>query len=107
MSVFSVPVTIGVDEEAIAKNIEKNVEGQVVKLISDEVKKIIFSRSTYYGREYDDEPLRNLIKTKIDHILREKEDKIVELAAEILADKLARTKAVKEAAADAVKKTLK
>lgn len=105
MSVFSVPVTIGVDEEAIAKNIEQDVEKQVVKFISDEVKNAIFTRSTYYG--YDDEPLRNMIKFRIDEILRENEDKIVGIAAELLADKLVRTKAVKEVAADVAKKTLK
>ena len=39
MSVFSVPVTIGVDEEKITKEIESNVEAQVVNKITDEIKR--------------------------------------------------------------------
>ena len=39
MSVFSVPVTIGIDEEGIARELRENVESQVVNKILDEVKK--------------------------------------------------------------------
>jgi len=49
MSVFSVPVTIGVDEEKIAKEIESNVEAQVVRKIADEgsfIKKEIITMDT-------------------------------------------------------------
>lgn len=38
MSVFSVPVTIGVNEEKIAKEISKNVEDRVVENITKEIK---------------------------------------------------------------------
>ena len=37
MSVFSVPVTIGVNEEEIAKEIRKNVEDRVVEKITKEM----------------------------------------------------------------------
>ena len=37
MSVFSVPVTIGVNEEEIAKEIRKNVEDKVVEKITKEI----------------------------------------------------------------------
>jgi hypothetical protein len=44
MSVFSVPVTIGVDEERIAKEIERNVEQQVIdKIAKDRHEKSMFS----------------------------------------------------------------
>lgn len=105
MGVFSVPVTIGVDEEAIANSIKQNVEAQVVRNITDEVKKVIYG-TTYYGRidEKDLEPLRNMVKAQVQTIIRDRDDEIVKLAAEILADKLSRSKAVKEAAAEVAKK---
>ena len=102
MSVFSIPVTIGVDEEKIAKEIHDNVEEKVVEKITSEVEKIIFDKGSYYGRD-SDEPLRNMIKFEIGEILRKNEDKIVKLAADSLAEKLSRTKAVKEAAAGVAK----
>lgn len=40
MGVFSVPVTIGVDEEKIAQSIEKNVESQVINRVLTEVKRV-------------------------------------------------------------------
>ena len=103
MSVFSVPVTIGIDEEGIAREVRENVESQVVAKILDEVKKQMFkSRYVRYSNEdeyTDPEPLRNMIKAEIHDILEQKQDLIIKEAAEILADKLARTKAVKEKAA--------
>lgn len=51
MSVFSVPVTIGVDEEKIVKEIENNVEAQVVNKITEEVKDIIYKKRSYYDRD--------------------------------------------------------
>lgn len=103
MSVFSVPVTIGVDEEGIAREVRENVESQVVAKILDEVKKQMFkARYVRYSNEdqyTDPEPLRYMIKDQIHNILIEHQDLIIKEAAEILADKLARTKAVKEKAA--------
>lgn len=45
MSVFSVPVTIGVNEEEIAKEIRKNVEDRVVEKITKEIKGVIYKKS--------------------------------------------------------------
>lgn len=97
MSVFSVPVTIGIDEERIAKEIEQNVETKVVDNIVKAVEEAIYNKRSYYGTK--DEPLRTMIRYEIDKILKEKEDLIVEVAATKLADKLSRHKAVKEKAA--------
>lgn len=103
MSVFSIPVTIGIDEEGIAREVRENVESQVVAKILDEVKMQMFNaRYVRYSNEErytDPEPLRNMIEWEIQKKLEEHQDLIVKLAAEILADKLARTKAVKEKAA--------
>ncbi len=108
MSVFSVPVTIGVNEEEIAKNIEKDVINQVTDRITEKVEKVIHA-TNYYGEvdRRDLSPLRFMVQNELRTVLAKHEDQIVKLAAEILADKLARTKAVKEAAASVVKETLK
>ena len=108
MSVFSVPVTIGVDEEAIAREVKENVESRVLAKITDEVKKQMFeNRYSYTRDEYNDpEPLRNMIKKQIDIFLNDKQDFIIKEAAMILADRLARTKSVKEKAALIAEKVL-
>lgn len=108
MSVFNVPVVIGVDEEAIANEIKENVESQVVAKIVDEVKKQMFNnRYSYVGNEYNDpEPLQNMIKAEIRNILDDNHGLIIKTAANILADKLSRTKAVKEKAALIAEKVL-
>lgn len=104
MSVFSVPVTIGVCEEEIAKRIEQNVEQQVVNVIKNEVEEIIFDKRYYSDRT---EPLKRLIRDEIKKVLTDKEDLIIQEAAKTLAEKMIRTKAVRDVAADVAKKTLK
>ena len=110
MSAFSIPVVIGVDEEAIAREVKENVESQVVAKILDEVKKQMFNaRYVRYSNEEqytDPEPLRYMIKAEIHDILNNNQDLIIKEAAEILADKLARTKAVKEKAVLIAEKVL-
>ena len=105
MSVFSVPVTIGVDEKRIAEEIEKNVEDRVVENITKEVKRVMFDKD-YYGREAA-RPLRKMICEQIDKILDDNKDLIIKEAAACLADKMSRTKAVKEATNDVVEKVKK
>lgn len=105
MGVFSVPVTIGVNEEEIARNIEANVEKMVIQEITNRVEKVIYNKNGYYN--YDkDRPLRNMIENHVDKILRDNQDRIVEMAVEKLADKLSRTKVVKEAAAKKVEEAM-
>ena len=110
MSTFSVPVVIGVDEEAIAREVTKDAKSQVVAKILDEVKKQMFkARYVRYSNKdqyTDPEPLRYMIKAEIHDILIKNQDLIIKEAAEILADKLARTKAVKEKAALIAEKIL-
>lgn len=101
MSVFSVPVTIGVNEERIAQEIEEHVEHEVIKNITTEVKKAIFRTDTWTGKvnENDNKPLREMIGYRIDKILADNKDDIVKEAAKILADKLVRSKTVRDIAA--------
>lgn len=106
MGVFSVPVTIGVDEEKIAQSIEKNVESRVIDKVLDTVMKTMYQKRSYYSDKYDDPtPMREMIKGEIHDILERHEDEIVNLAAEVLAEKLSRMKAVKEKAGIVAEKT--
>lgn len=104
MSVFSVPVTIGVNEEEIARNIEKDVEKKVIDTIVKEVKGIMCNKYSYFE---NDDPLRNMVTAEINKLIKDKEDEIVKLAADKLADKLSRQKAVKEKAAKVAEEVCK
>ena len=104
MSVFNVPVVIGVDETKIAKEIEAEAKSMVFNNITEEVKSIMYSQS-YYGRNASNEPLKNMVKGEIARIIDDKEEEIVEVAAKLLADKMAKTKAVKEAIAKVIDET--
>lgn len=96
MSVFSVPVTLGIDEDVIAKEIEKNARQQAVAKIVEHIEDEIYATDYYGRRTKSTDPLKRMIKEKITEIITGKEDLIIELAAKILADKLAKSKAVKE-----------
>ena len=110
MSVFNVPVTIGVDEDKIAREIESEVKEKVIRNIGDKVEEIIYKKDNYYGyrrrNEPDDSPLRNMIISAVKDVLTEKEDLIVTLAAKQLADKLSRQKAVKAIGVEVAEKVL-
>ena len=93
MSVYSVPVTIGVDEKRIAEEIQNDVERQVVKVITKEVKNKMFSKNKYY----QEDPIDTMIKNEIKRIVEDNKDYIVENASKLLCEKLSRTKAVREA----------
>lgn len=102
MSVFSVPVTIGVDEEKIAQNIEENVEQMVANKITGELKRVMYAKRGWGRSSYDEDdltPLREIVKDEVAKVLVDHQDEILDAAAKALAEKLARSKAVKERAA--------
>lgn len=103
MSVFSVPVTIGVDEEKIVKEIENNVEAQVVNKITEEVKDIIYKKRSYYDRD-EKEPLREMVIEEVRNCIKLNEELIIQEAAKTLVEKMSRTKVYKEAVKDAAEK---
>lgn len=94
MAVFNVPVVIGVDEEKIAREIEKDAMKQRINGIQEKVENLIFERD--YRNRKSDQPLREMVKTEIKTFMESNEGIIIERAAELLADKLARTKRVRE-----------
>ena len=103
MSVFSVPVTIGVNEEEIANEIRKNVEDRVVEKITKEIKEVIYEKSTYGSRDTN-ELLKRMVRMQIGEILEKNKSVIVQEAAKALADKMIKTKTVKEAIKETIEK---
>ena len=91
MSVFSIPVTIGIDEENITEEIRKNVEKQVVDKVYGEVKSTVF-RGSYYG----DNPVKDMVREQIRILCEEHQDTIIQGAINGLVDKMGRMKVVKE-----------
>lgn len=106
MGAYSVPVVIGVDEEKIAKAVENDVERQVINNLTQMITKSIFRKRNYYSDKYDDPSMIiEMTKEEVNRIIAAHEDEIVHGAIDKLADKLARTKVVKEAVAEAVKQS--
>lgn len=96
MSVFNVPVVIGVDEERLAKEIAADAKRQVLKTIEQKVINSMFDQP-YNAKEYNtDLGFRNMIKEEIKKFMADKEDIIIDKAAELLADKLFRSKKVRD-----------
>lgn len=95
-----VNVAFDFDDNKITSSIESQVHKEVVGNITEEVKKIIFEKKWGYRKDYDDcdpAPLKRMVDDRISEILEENKDVIINGAIKILADKLSRTKQVKEA----------
>lgn len=107
MSVFNVPVTIGVNETKIANEIENEVVDRATRNITEEIKRIIFARN-YYGKkgydEKDDSPLRNMVEQEVRKVIKDKEELIIEKATTALAEKMYKSKACKEAMKNTIEK---
>lgn len=105
MSTHVVNVAFDFDDDKVRKTLEESAEKKVIDNILTDIKKAICSKSDryYYGYnnakpndENFESGLKVIIYDEIDKVLLDNKDKIIELAAEKLADKLSRTKAAKE-----------
>ena len=98
-----VQFAVGIDDDAIVKRInesaEKQIKDDLMKQIRSSIEHEIFEfYRPPYGNEYEKIiDLQSWCKNLVVDILNKNQDKIIELAAEKLADKMSRTKVVKEA----------
>lgn len=92
-----VQIAFDFDDEKVTKSIEKNVESEVIKNITGEVKREFIEKR--YGNESG---LKDMVAAVVKEVIEEKKNDIVKMASQMLCDKLFRTKAVKEAALEAV-----
>lgn len=84
---------ISIDDDAITKRIQENAEKIIIQKIEQDVKKNIFSidyRGNSIGLNYIAESIFN-------KWLDSHKDEIIQVASKALADKMIKTKAVKEA----------
>lgn len=91
-------IPLNIDDELWASALARDYESKVTEKLTNEVRKVIMDHdSRYYLREKSvNEGLNEWVGYKIDDILKEYKDEIVDAAAEKLADRLARTKRAKE-----------
>lgn len=97
MAIINIPLNI--PDELWANALAKDYEGKVVDKLTDEVRKCLAEHDSYsyYSRDKNvNRGLRDWVSDKIDDILKEYKDEIIEAAADKLAERLARTKKAKE-----------
>lgn len=87
-------VAFDFDDETVKRNIENNVEDEVIKRIQEEIEREVFFTGYYYnsGRSNLQEYCHETVK----EILSRREDEIVEKAIRLFAEKLARKKVVRD-----------
>lgn len=88
------------DDARITEMVEAQAAKQVIDKITKDVELILYTKR--YGYQ-SDSPIREFVADRVNSIIDEYKDTIINAAAERLADKLSRTKLAKEALADAVK----
>lgn len=96
-----VQFAIGVDDDAIVRRVMDNAEKVITDQLYKETKKQMFETDRWYDNRVSG--VQPWVQARFDEFLENNKDLIIKLASDKLADKLSRTKAVKEAAANAVK----
>ena len=91
-----VQFAIGIDDQKIVKSIEANAEKTITEDIKQKVYDNMFERRWYGGHGDPDQGFSNWMKDRIGDFMHEHKDLIIEMTAKLLADRLIRTKAVKE-----------
>ena len=95
--IINIPITI--DDELWASSLARDYEAKITEKLTDEVRKCIAKRDEVCWNPKDKDFKRGLdfwVGHKIDDILKEYKDEIIEAAANKLAERLARTKKAKE-----------
>lgn len=97
-----VQFAIGIDDAAIVKRVTESAENQIVselkKKYESEIEHQIFKfERVGWGRSTEEVKggLQDWVKDLVTDILHKHQEEIVEMAAEKLADKMSRTKAIK------------
>ena len=89
-----VQFAINIDDDRIRSIIEQGAEKQIVKDLQQQVLNKLLTPSGYYRsiNATPDDPLSPFTEGVVKSVFEQHEDKIIEKAAELLADRLARTK---------------
>ena len=93
-----VQFAIGIDDNAIVKNVTENAEREIINDLKQQVVNRIFNSRNYYNKNADPkyDPLTDFAKGIITSVIEDNKDVIIEKAAEHLAERLSKTKKGKE-----------
>lgn len=91
---------VGIDEDVIMERVYKSAEKAIIEDLKKDFKTVIFDTDRWGNRS----GLSDWMEEKLNEFLAQNRDVIVEKAVAALADKMSRTKAVKEAVAKIVEK---
>lgn len=92
-----IQMAISVEDEKIIKMVEETAENQIIQTLTDRVENVISEKRGWSRDNRDYTPLKNMVSEQVAKILEENKDFVLAEASKILADKLARSKAGKEA----------
>ena len=99
---------IGIDDDAIREIVMKKAEKSIVEdlkkdIRSEIIREIFVCDSDWYGKKRKID-LQDWVKDLVEKTLKDNKDQIIKMASEKLADKMSRTKAVKEAMTEKIRK---
>jgi len=97
---------INIDDDVIKKNIERNVQNQVVNIIKQDCMKELIGKKECSNWEYT-KKIESLITDTTNQFLETYKSEIIDIAANKLVDRLAKTKAVKDMVASTLDDLLK
>lgn len=86
-------IPLNIDDELWASSLARDYESKITERLTDEVRKAMCEHDMYNDRRRG---LQVWIGNKIEDILKEYKDDIIDAAAEKLAERLSRTKRAKE-----------
>jgi len=90
-----VQFAISIDDDRIKQSVEQNAEKQIIKDLKQNVLNNLLTSRYYHGNATPDDPLSSVSETIIRQVFKEHEEQIIDKAAKLLADKLARSKSGK------------
>ena len=96
---------ITIDDEQIKKTIEKNVMQQVVATFRNDIIKEMIGKNNYTKSDYSTK-MWNAINEQVETFLDENREEIIKISSDKLADKLAKTKKVKDMVANTINNLL-
>lgn len=103
-----VQFAIGIDDDAIRKELEANAVKQIEKDLKQDLIDKLFDAGNNWSRfnnhaNPNNDPLAGWVRNMVSETLLTYKDQIIERAAEILAESMKRTKIVREATQKVVK----
>ena len=98
-----IQMTINVDDKKIVESIERNAEKTITENLDKEVKKIIFNfENDWYGNGQI-RGVSDWTEDRLNEFLEKHKDQIIDLASDKLADKMYKSKKVREVMTESVK----